>query len=325
MTTALPHPTAKRGSRASDSDPNFFLGGRLDAIELVRVVAACGVAWFHVPGGPYKAQGYAGLACFILIAIVFQAAGAEREPIGTYFKKRAARILCPWLFWFAFYGLFNLAKGKQVFPHSEGLISNLLTGPWVGLWFMPFILLTSVPVFFLARVSRKGHAAILAGIFLAIGMAQLVLTARAQNAWKMDEPWAQWLQASSAIPIGLSIYFVLRLRNQQRTIGMLAIVMATAAVCATLLDTNHGMAISYGIAMLAVCGGFLFPQGYLPLAPRLGALCLGVYMVHAAVISVLKQSPFFAQLPALLCAAVLAISFAGVSLARRNHLLARVL
>jgi peptidoglycan/LPS O-acetylase OafA/YrhL len=325
MTTTLPETGAARTSIIPHASPDALMGGKLDVIELVRFIAACGVVWFHVPGVPYREYGHAGLVCFILIAIVFQAAGAGREPAGRYFKKRASRILTPWLFWFAFYGLFNLAKGKPLFPHSEGFVAHLLTGPWVGLWFMPFILLASVPVFLLAKLVPKTHAAIPAGAFLAVGLAQFVIIARAQDAMAMVEPWAQWLQAASAIPIGLAIRFALRLRDRQREIGMLAIATAMAALCAAQLGTNHGMAVTYGIATPAVCGGFLCPQGHLPWASRLGALCLGVYMVHAAVISVFRQVPFFAQRPAVLCAAVLAISFAGVFLARKNRLLAKVL
>lgn len=325
MTKALPATGPDRAPAVSHSSPDAHIGGRLDAIELVRFIAACGVVWFHVPGVPYREYGHAGLVCFILIALVFQALGAGREPVGGYFKKRAARILTPWLFWFAFYGLLNLAKGKALFPHSEGFVANLLTGPWVGLWFMPFILLTSAPVFFIARITPKKHTVIPVVVFLAIGLSQLVFIAHAQDALAMDEPWAQWLQASSAIPIGLAIHHALRLRDRYRMIGTLFIATVSAGVCAALFRINQGMAVTYGIAIPAVCAGFLSPRGHLAWASRLGALCLGVYMVHAAIISVFRQLPFFAQRPALLCAVVLAVSFAGVFLARRNRLLARVL
>ena len=323
MTEASPAVSGPMARKTMSGSPLFT--GKLDAIEWVRVISACGVVWFHVPGGPFKEYGYAGLVAFILISIVFQAAGAEKDPPNVYFIKKAGRILTPWSFWFLFYGVFNLAKGTDLFPNSAGWVSSVLTGPWVGLWFMPFILLVSLVVWLAVQPTKKQNSLAISAGFLLIGAMVLLLCPKAQGIWKGQEPWAQWVHASAAIPIGLSLYHAIKNQGLRRLVALAAILVVCEAACLYLVGTNRGLAISYGLAILLVCIGFSVPFQHSPLARRLGALCLGVYMVHAALISVLKRAPGLGDQPGLLCAGVIVLSFVGVLLARKNQLLAKVL
>lgn len=319
------------GSGTTDGPGKALLGsqvglfpGRLDAIEWVRVAAASGVVWFHITGGPFKEIGYAGLICFILISVVFQAAGSEKDGFAEYLKKKAIRIVPPWLFWFGFYGLFNLAKGKELFPYSEGITANILTGTWVGLWYLPFILIASPVVFALARVTAGWNAHGQAAAFLCLGVTMQVLLPQANGSGKGWVPWGQWLHALPAIPIGLGLFGVLRTKVDNRWVVTCVYLAVVEAVCLALMHTNRNIAIPYGVAVAVVSVGFLIPSRLPHPMTRLGELCLGVYLVHSAIISVLKNLSTLMDDPWVLFAAGVVLSFMVTSLMRRNRWLAKV-
>jgi len=299
----------------------------LDAIEWVRVAAACGVVWFHVAGGPGKQLGYAGLICFILIAVVFQAAGAEKDAFAAYFWKKSIRIIPPWLFWFGFYGLFNAARGKALFPYSTGLAANVLTGPWIGLWFLPFILLTSGVVYGLARATACFKPLALAAGSLAIGMVALGVLPHAPGLWPTmnHPPWSQWIHALPALPIGLGVHGVMKTTGATRLIAMMVLLTVVETVCIDLWDSSSGVAILYGVAVLVVGVGYLIPSRLPCAVTRFGGLCLGVYLVHSCVMSGLKIFPVAREAPWLLFAATVVLSFSLTSLMRRNRWFVKVL
>lgn len=125
-----PSPTDSRDRRVKPE--------RNDTIELLRVVAACGVIWFHMETTPFKSVGYSGLVFFLIVSVVFQMGAAERGLWHGFFRRRASRLLVPWAAWFVIYGLLNLVKGKVLFPYSSGIVPDILAGPWIGLWYLPF-------------------------------------------------------------------------------------------------------------------------------------------------------------------------------------------
>src|SRR5689334_12933810 len=91
-----------------------------DTIELLRLIASLGVIWFHMESVPFKLVGFAGLVFFLMTAAIFQAGGAQREKWIPYLRKRAFRLLIPWVAWFAIYAVLNIATGKSMVPASYG-------------------------------------------------------------------------------------------------------------------------------------------------------------------------------------------------------------
>ena len=102
-------------------------------IELLRVLSALGIVWFHseTKGSNF---GHSGLIFFLILS-VFLGGGQQNSSI----QKRAKRLLVPWLIWFAYYGAINLVLQKSVIPLNNGLIAGVLSGPRIHLWYLPFI------------------------------------------------------------------------------------------------------------------------------------------------------------------------------------------
>ena len=296
-----------------------MITGRLDAIEWVRVLAACGVVWFHIAGGPYKEIGHAGLICFILISVVFQAASAQKNTAIPYLLKRLRRIIPPWLFWFALYGLYNLLKGVEFFPSSDGFVANILTGPWIGLWFFPFILLLAPLVYALSQFTTGLPRVVNAAGFQLIGIVMMMQSVKSNGDWMNEAPWIQWIHALPALPLGLALHAVLSTSGITKIVSVIVFLIVFEFVCISLLNDHPGFAISYGLAVLAVTAGFSFPFRLMPAITYLGSLCMGVYVVHSAVIAAIKILPGMESQPWTILIATLMISFFSVHLLRKDR------
>lgn len=297
---------------------------RFDAIEWVRVAAACGVVWYHIKDGPFKALGHGGLVCFVLISVVFLAMGSEKAAFGPYLGKRVERILPPWLFWLAFYGIFNLVKGKEFLPSSESVAAGILSGTWVGLWYLPFILLISPLVFGLAAATAGLHPAARAAGFFLTGIVVLFFSPQVGASWKGLEPWGQWHHALASIPLGLAMHAVLKTSGGTRVILMGTLVIVTEAVCVWMMRIDSATAVPYAVGIPLVGLGFLVPSGLPAAVTKLGGLCLGVYVMHSAVLSFLKLVPVVGNSPLSLWVGAVAVTFAATALMRKNRWLAKV-
>ena len=298
---------------------------RLDAIEWVRVAAASGVVWFHIPGGPFKQIGHAGLICFVLISVFFQAAGATRASFGSYSRKRIWRIVPPWLFWFGFYGLFNLVKGREFFPSSEGLVADLLTGTWIGLWYFPFILILSPVVYGLVKATSGWNPVAAAIGFLGLGILALWSYRFVPGSGVDRSPWLQWAHALPAVPLGLGLHSLTKSEGMKRRLALGLFLLAAEAACLFLWRSQPDLAVSHGLAVLAVSAGLSVRHPLVPWMTNLGHLCLGVYILHPALVTLFKRIAAVESLPWLLFAVVLASSFAAAAVMRGNRHLARVL
>ena len=308
-----------------DASRRESFASKLDAIEWIRIAAVCGVVWFHIKDGPFKQIGYAGLIVFILISVVFQAAGAEKDLFAKYIRKKSARIIPPWIFWFGFYGLLNSAKGKELFPYSKGVVANVLTGPWVGLWFLPFIFMMSVMVFALAKMSADWNPLGRAAVYLAIGLAMLLDMHYVPKPWLAHAPWGQWMHALPALPIGMGLHGVLKTAGRTRASAMVVFLIMVEIVCITLRNSDPGVAIPYGVAVLVVSAGYLIPSRLPPAVTRLGGLCMGVYLVHSFIMSMLKTLLMAGSAPWSLFAVTVVLSLILVALMRGNRWLAKVI
>jgi peptidoglycan/LPS O-acetylase OafA/YrhL len=296
------------------------VGGHYGLVEGLRVLAACGVIWAHLPGATAKEFGHGGLIAFVLLTTVFQTTGAARYDFREFLHRRSLRILVPWVAWFVFYAAANFLKGDDWFPHSKGFLPNLLTGPWIGLWFLPFILLISPMVYWLGRLSVIGNHCLWIGGFSLTGSVMLV-SASVRPAGALGSPLDQWVQVAASVPFGMAFGKVLGIGRRNRIPWLLVPVGLGLIACYLARDGSPAMAVSYAVALipLAVC------FAWLPRLPSwlatLGSLCLGVYLVHPLFVSAIGRLAFARDCVLVYFAAVSVASFAAVALMRRSRLL----
>ncbi|MCB1092062.1 MAG: acyltransferase [Verrucomicrobiae bacterium] len=294
--------------------------GRRDAVEFLRILAACGVVWFHTPGGAWKDMGYAGLLGFVMISSYFLMVGARKDVAGVYFHKRISRVIAPWAFWMLVYGAFNLIRGKDLFPSSEGIVTGLLTGTWIGLWYLPFVLVMAALVFFFAKATADIPAWVGSGLWLILGTSAMRILPSLDAKWLALTPWAQWLNALPAVFFGLSIHEALRLPVVPRWTFLLLTVVLVEAVAVWMWHGHRGVSITYGLSIVPVAAAFL-SNARLP--RRLvagGALCLGVYLMHALFIGGFRMIPSIRNSPLLLFVLAVMLSFGVTAALQRNRI-----
>jgi peptidoglycan/LPS O-acetylase OafA/YrhL len=305
------------GSQMNAYVPEIASVQRLDAIEWARVLAACGVVWFHLPLGPWKEFGHAGLVAFILISVVFQARGAEKERLSCYIRKKADRVIPAWMAWFGFYALINLAKGKAVFPYSSGIVADLFTGPWIGLWFLPFYMACSVMVFGFSQLLIRSNPWVQSVVFLGIGLCLLMQVPGFQAYLAPQTPWAQWLHAFPAVPIGLGIHGILKLPHNSRFIAFWVFLLVMSGLMSVFAMHHWNLSINYGLAIWLVVLAYLLNVRLWVGITRLGSLCLGVYLIHPVFMSFMKKIPVLGSSALAILAGTLTCSFVMVAVMKK--------
>ena len=133
-------------------------------VDLIRTVAIVGVILLHSANDltiqhinmsmleafrwttvdVYQSLGRMGVPLFLLLtgALLLQPAKLN-EPMGTFFKKRLARIGLPFLFWGAAYFAWDFFVDHQINSQpitSGSIIQGILTGPYYQFWYLYLLL-----------------------------------------------------------------------------------------------------------------------------------------------------------------------------------------
>ncbi|MBK1876627.1 acyltransferase family protein [Pelagicoccus mobilis] len=256
---------------------------RQGSIEVLRIISALFILLFHIDQSPYKNISHSGLICFIIISIVFQSKSANKTSARDYYSKRITRISNPWLFWFTAYLIINISTQKPLFPQSHGIVNNILTGPWIGLWFFPFILITSITIFPIIRSLSKTNSAIRIAFYSASTL--LLLTLYSTLKATTQTPWPQWLRALPSIPLALITYELTQFKKQ-KTIPTASLTAFTALSC-TLLAPS--LTTTYTIATSATAIAFSLEKFKSAKIYQISSLCLGVYVTHSIYIKALNK------------------------------------
>ena len=263
------------GASALESTRNPFVEG-------LRVVAAIGIVWFHA-GAPGRELAYAGLSAFLIIAFYFETQNAGRSGRSS----SAARYLIPWLFWFAFYGLARLARHGSFFPDykSDSLLSQILAGPSLHLWYLPFI-------FVMVSIVRAALETPLRDVAFPLGSAALLAVVATCSSWwtaadQVGPPIVQYAQALPAVLLGVAL---------GASDGSLGSRIVTATLLAALVAvgiplTNH-FGLQDALAAIAFIAALVLPAWTPAYASNFGdlpRLTYGVYLIHPAFLSLAKS------------------------------------
>lgn len=262
---------------------------RLLSIELLRIVAAFGIVWFHV-GAPGADLGYGGLPAFLIVAVAFAAAppraGAPRQTVVA----RLRRLGVPWLFWCLVYGAAKAARALAAHtPWSETFQPPmLLYGTAIHLWYLPFAMVVTVLVgLAVGRGLPVRTAGFRRAMLLAAGGA--IVGASALDGRIAAEPFAQWVFVSPFVFLGL-VFASIPIGQPTTGPRLLAVLGVVAVACAVAAWWCPGPCLvpySSGTAACALAWSFSRPVG--PVVLRLAALSFGVYLAHPLVHSVLTR------------------------------------
>jgi len=142
-------------------------------MNLAKIIASFSVVWFHT-GVLLFGFRPSGVLIFAFISGYFIAVSKSNN-----LSKKVTRLAIPFIFWSCIYASINLYLSGNIF--KDGL--NMITGPTIHLWYLPFVIIFSVILFYFKRVRHCDLVALLAAIFIsAVDVNGPVPTAQYLNA-----------------------------------------------------------------------------------------------------------------------------------------------
>ncbi|MEJ2704092.1 MAG: acyltransferase [Sedimentisphaerales bacterium] len=274
---------------------------RIASVERLRILAIFGIVWFHSENASGRSIGYAGLPIFLMLFYALSVRKSKPEDFFVFAKKKARRLLKPWIFWVVVYTVCMVAKQMMEGASVSKVFSNfiILAGPRIHLWYMPFAFLSGLLVNSLQRTTQRVSPRVLvlggalAGGFL-LFCCSTATTFITMMAVKWNTPSPQWIFALPAIPLGFSIgrvYSSFGGQVRRQRLLYLCIVVAVEVVCVTMLCFHYvQLIIPYGIAIVFVCVAFLGKARCSETLLKLSSVTFGIYLIHPLIGSIFDFS-----------------------------------
>lgn len=303
---------------------------RIANIDRLRILSAVAVALFHMCNDWPIARhlGTVGILVFLISLSVFVVNRPEPLDLAYVVRRKARRLLKPWLFWSVVYGAVVLVKvfHKNVPPSDAFHWTMLLTGTRIHLWFLPFAFVAAVLLVVIHRsLARVPSMFTILGAII-IGVLCVLVCSLIQSDIQPPRPLRQWILGAPAIFFGLAIGRITLLqRSEDRRNMYLLLILSMAALCAVIVVGCNGLwadypekfAIRYLVSVAAVCFALHFPGSPDPVSRKLASLSYGIYLVHPLVMVTLDQLGIATQYPLVFVALVLVISAAITDVLRR--------
>ena len=249
--------------------------------------------------------GHSALLVFIALSVYFTA--TMETPPWT-----RVRILQIWVFWSLVYLVMKFAQAAL---EGRALSSELewwmpLAGTVIPLWYLPFIYVANSAVFLGAsRLPEK------AGWLEAFGWSAAVIGAIEFAYTGLPIPLAQWSLGIAGVLLAIVI---VRSETSPKCWVVLFV-----SLCILHIAGASSFAKMFLLALVVSAPVLLFrPKLAIPFAASLGALSLGVYILHHGVASAIK-SVFSDLSPIALAGLVVAISVGITLLLKSNRKLSR--
>lgn len=261
----------------------------------------------HAPGWDI---GYSGLIFFIQISAFLL---CSQEISHNRLKKRAVRLLLPWLFWSFIYGFLNLAKGRKFIGISDSILATLLTGTYIHLWYLPFMFICSLALSLALPVIRNVNniKAVMIGAIFVSGIS--LITSSIFRSEVHSTPFAEWLHAVPAVVIGSSASILMKSNMSQRTINMMYLILilmtSIISLYIIILERQNGLGIPYLIGTIISLASIRINSKPLPYVQRFSDLTMGIYLIHPLLISIIHRF-FLVDFPAIVAFASLIASTA---------------
>ncbi len=262
---------------------------RVVGLDLLRIMAAVGIVWFHTAGAPYRSIGYAGLPVFLLIFFALIARQGCAQSTRHFLRRRWDRLLLPWLFWSAVYGVSQLVKAAYHadVSHLEQLLSlqTVFMGTAIHLWYLPYAFISGLLIHLLnRRIWKIDNRLVVLGATLT-GVFTLVVCTLGTRLHQCPPPLRQWGFGLAAIPLGLAIGRSLTMPSRRTQMLLLSLVCGvTVSTCAVLAFLKSGSApVPYGVAIMLVCLACFWPV-HSRLVATVAPWTFGIYLIHPLVL-----------------------------------------
>jgi surface polysaccharide O-acyltransferase-like enzyme len=295
---------------------------RIANIERLRILSAFGVASFHTHDWFPRSIGVAGFIILLLSYCAFVVNKPEPYGIAKVARRKAERLIKPWLFWSVIYGMLGLAKMVYENVSFSEVFSPtmLLTGTRIHLWFLPFAFVAALVLAWIHKRIvgvRDSYTIITAVSFGALCVFGCSII---QSHLHPPTPLAQWILGLPAIPLGFAIgrIKILQKTEDRKKYFVFVILSALAACggCVVFDRLCHGIwlnysskfAVRYFVSLVIFCAALNWRGKLDPISASLASLSYGIYLVHPLVLVPFYLFNIAIQHPLLLLFLVLSVS-----------------
>jgi hypothetical protein len=275
---------------------------RSAVIEALRVIGCVGVVMFHV-NAPWPRHVFPGSEMFMTLAVAFASMAAGKQAFARFARTRFFSLMVTWLLWWAFYAAYRSAfaihEGNALLSWLESP-HQMLSGPAVHLWFLPFAFVVAVGAGWLMMRGRGeagdgsagdgsagrggGRGWLVWGVVCA-GMIVLCAFAKHRFVDPLREdglhgPYHNWLRMLPGAALGVALAQVplRRLASLRRT-GVIA-AMGLAACGIAHFSGWTDLPSRYIPTLVLLCVGWCIPLSAPAWLMWLSQLTFGVYLAH---------------------------------------------
>ena len=296
-------------------------GYRIANIERLRILSAAAIVCFHTCGDLSIARhlGTVGILVFLIGLSAFVVNRSEPLDPASAIKRKARRLLKPWLFWSMVYAALPVLKVlHRGVPFSDAFSwTMLVTGTRIHLWFLPFAFTAALLLVLADRALAGASIPRTAAIAIVTGALSVFGFSIVQSCLQLPPPLRQWVLGAPAIVLGLAIgKTTLRHKAEDRRYLYLLTILSPLAAYAALAWLFDGswindagtFAFRYCASVAVICFA-LQRQGTMdPISQKLASLSYGVYLVHPLVMIFLDELNVPVRHPLLLLLLVLLVS-----------------
>ena len=297
---------------------------RIANVERLRILAIFGIIWFHMEGVWGRSIGYAGLPVFIMIFCALSSRKSRPDDFTSFAKKKAKRLLIPWLFWSIVYAVCMLLKQLLFGEHLSVSISisSFFIGPKIHLWYLPFSFVCGLIVNLVHRHTMRMSLTVTVLLSSVIGILCLFFCSMIMSSIQFSVPVPQWLFGLPGIPLGFAVGRVsFALQGRLQKMFCLAIVLAVEGVCLLLFCLGYiEIIVPYSIAIVLVFVALMSKAQSDAQLLKFSSLSYGIYLIHPLVVSVLKAAGMMIVNPMLMVCIIFLISSAMIMIMQKTPL-----
>jgi hypothetical protein len=248
-------------------------------VELLRIISAFGIVWFHSGYDFGRDVAYAGLIVFLVFSAYFASKSTKEHSIW----ERGRRVLIPCALWSVLYASLNFVRGQPIFPSDYSVFSKILSTPSIHLWYLPFVFFWVVIIDRIKSLNPRAVA-----IAAATMASVLLISAPIWRQWSFSSPLGQYMHATPAVLIGifLALYTHLTLVQKQGALWLVIL-----SIAASLLLNISGVSTTYA---LGICTTLILlkDEEILPTSNvivGLSKLTFGIFLLHPLILFVLRH------------------------------------
>lgn len=295
---------------------------RIANIERLRIISIYAVVSFHSHQWFPDSLCFVGLIILLLCSCAFVVNKSEVCGQADLIKRKAKRLLMPWVFWSMAYGGLGLVKMVIENVSFSDVFSPtmLLTGTRAHLWFLPFVFVAAIFLGFVHRMIVKVSERVVIVTAIMIGALAVLVCSIIQSYVMLWTPIVQWALGLPSIPLGFALGRILLVKDDRhkRNYYLLAnlstaIVAITSVLFVWLGNVTYSRfgiiyTMRYCVSMVLICSA-LYWQGALDIISReLASLSYGIYLIHPFVVITFYEFGIAIEHPLVLLFLVLFIS-----------------